>query len=182
MRLFLPVSLAALLLCGAMNLVKLPDSRPASRSLSAPVSPAVAAATPTKIWTNNALLYKGDLLKIHFETPHAEYLGVIDPDGHFFYVVFPVEEGDENTKLKSFVDSRLFVSYKSLSINTSTFTADPYTYGVLENQPVFTKSGTYRFLLGDNLHMDDESMLGVLKITYRHSERPEKPAVKLVNN
>jgi hypothetical protein len=95
---------------------------------------------------------------------------VIDPDGHFFYVVFPKE--GESGQLKPFVSSERFVAMKSLKFNTATFKADPYEYGVLENRPVFTKTGTYRFVLGDNLHVDDADALTILKVRYTHSARP----------
>lgn len=183
MKLILAIPAAGLLLSGAMNFDKVSPHRPSEPHASPDIPATVAPTAPPRIWTDNASLYQGEVLKIHFETPHPQYLGVTDPDGHFFYVVFPAEEN--NGKLKPLVNSRDFIGLNTLSIRTSTFTADPYTYGVLENQPVFTKSGTYRFVLGDNLHVDDESSLGVLKVVYRHTMRPQKTAsaaVAYVNN
>ncbi len=173
MKLILAIPAAGLLLSGAMNLHRVPlhpstELPPSSSDIPATVTP----TAPPRIWADNALLYRGEVLKIHFDTPHPRYLGVSDPDGHFFYVVFPADENAGN--LQPLVNSRDFISLNSLSIRTSTFTADPYTYGVLENQPVFTKTGTYRFVLGENLHMDDESTLGILKVDYRHTARPKK--------
>ncbi len=133
----------------------------------------VAVSVP-KIWADKVMLYKGDSFQLYFDHPHSEYLGVIDPDGHFFYVVYPAECGSE--KLQPFVPSEYFSLLGTLAINTSSFQADPYTYGVLENQYVFTQSGSYRFLLGDNLHTDDELFIAVLTINYRHIARP--PSVR----
>jgi hypothetical protein len=116
------------------------------------------------------LVYKGESFELRFDGPNPDYLGVIDPDGKFFYVVFPT--GNAIGKLQPFVDSRSFANLKSLKINTAMLKADPYTYGVYENQPVFTKSGTYRFVLGDNLNVDDEQAVCVVKLRYKHSTRP----------
>ena len=135
MKLILVLPAAGLLFSGAMSLDKMSQS-----PLVLPEKTAVEPAT--RMWTNNAVLYKGETLKLHFTLPHPQFLGVIDPDGHFFYVVFPKE--NSAGKLKPFVSSERFEAMKTLKINTSKFKADPYTYGVMENKPVFTKSGKYR--------------------------------------
>lgn len=164
MKLILVLPTAGLLFSGAMSLDKM------SRNPLVPSErPAVESAAP-KMWTNNAALYKGEVLQLRFSTPHPRYLGVIDPGGRFFYVVFPKEDGVG--KLKPFVSSERFETMKTLKINTAKFKADPYTYGILENKPVFTRSGTYRFVLGDNLHVDDADALTILKVRYTHSARP----------
>lgn len=163
MKLILLLPAAGLLFSGAMSLDKM--------SHNPLVLPEKTVETPApKMWTKNAALYKGETLKLHFNTPHPQYLGVVDPDGRFFYVVFPKENG--SGKLKPYVSSERFEKMKSLKINTSSFKADPYTHGILENKPVFTKSGTYRFILGENLHVDDASAVTVLKVKYTHSARP----------
>ncbi len=105
-----------------------------------------------------------------FELPHCEYLGVIGPDNHFFYIVYPAQSGSD--KLQPLVSSEFFTLLGTLPINTATFKADPYTYGIFENQSVFTQSGTYRFLLGDNLHTDDAFASAVVTINYLHIAQP----------
>ncbi len=163
MKLILALPTAGLLLSGAMSLGKMP---PSPRVL--PQKPAVESAA--KMWTDAAVVFKDESFLLHFSSPHPQFLGVTDPDGHFFYVVFPAESSGE--KLKPFVSSEQFEKLNTLKIKISSFKADPYIYGILENKPVFTKSGTYRFLLGDNLHVDDEKLLTVLKINYHHTVRP----------
>lgn len=163
MKLILILPAAGLLFSGAMRPDKMPTKLPIqTQSLAVESAPAM--------WSDSPLLFKGEDLTLHFKTPHPQYLGVIDPDGHFFYVVFPKE--NSAGKLKPLLDSKLFETMKTLTISTEKFSADPYTYGVLENKPVFTKSGTYRFLLGDNLHVDDENALTILKVNYHHMVRP----------
>lgn len=174
MKLILALPAASLLLSGALNLEKRsPNHAPAFSELPA----AAAAVEPAqkKMWAKTDLLYKGESLLLHFETPHAPYLGVIDPDGHFFYVVYPAE--NSMGKLRPLVPGARFAAMNTLRINAATLKADPYTWGFLENKRVFTKSGTYRFLLGDDLHTDDEDFVTVLKIRYRHVSRPVQVAV-----
>lgn len=163
MKLILALPAAGLLFSGALSLDKM--------SHSPVLLPEKNAAAPAlKMWADNTTLYKGETLLLRFSTPHPQYLGVIDPDGHFYYVVFPDEAPAGN--LKSFVSSDRFESMKTLRIKTAKFKADPYEYGILENKLVFTKSGAYRFVLGDNLHVDDASAVAILKVKYKHSARP----------
>ncbi|MBK8194132.1 MAG: hypothetical protein IPK76_13315 [Lewinellaceae bacterium] len=86
-------------------------------------------------------------------------------------------QGSSVGNLRPLVTSEAFVAMNILSINTAKFKADPYTSGVLDNQPVFTTSGTYRFLLGENLHTDDERFIEIVKVNYRHKKRPGKKAI-----
>ncbi len=173
MKLILAIPAAGLLFSGALGLKNV--SPTGLSTFASPSAVSVSERPATKMWTDNISLFRGETLRLHFATPHGSYLGVIDPDGHFFYVVFPAEQGVG--KLTPFVTSEQFVSLDELLIPTSTFKADPYTDGVLENKRVFTKSGVYRFLLGDNLHTDDTQFLDVVKIRYRHKPRPEQAVV-----
>ena len=132
------------------------------------------------MWTNNSTLYKGETLELQFTAPNAPYLGVTDPQGHFFYVVFPRETAIG--KLKPLVDSKRFSSLESLRIPTSSFKADPYIYGVYTNQPVFTQSGTYTFVLGENLHIDDPESIDKVTVRYVHGKRPASTSTDVAMN
>lgn len=158
-----------LLLCSAF----LPKNQSVLPSTTVPQSTPPPAA---KMWAEKSTLYQGETLELHFQAPNAPYLGVIDPAGKFFYVVFPADLA--TGKLKPLVDSERFKALATLSISLADFKADPYTYGVYENQPVFTRSGTYTFLLGENLHTEDASMSGIekLSIQYYHQPRPRVSA------
>lgn len=177
MKLILAIPTAAgLLFSGSLSLNKMSHLRPAGQTALQTTS-AVAVVSKPRMWADITTVYNGESLQLRFETPHDRYLGVIDPDGHFFYVVFPAEDCAGN--LEPLVSSEQFAAMNVLAINTSTFKADPYTYGILENKPVFTKTGVYRFLLGDNLHTDDECFLTILKINYLHVPRPAQTVAGL---
>ena len=128
-----------------------------------------------KMWVENENVFKGETFLLRFKTPNAPFLGVINPDGKFFYVVFPASESVG--KLSPLVDSKIFVRLDRLAIATAEFKADPYTYGVMENQPVFTTSGTYIFILGDNLHTDDPTAIHRVKVRYKNITRPVQHVV-----
>lgn len=161
MKLILALPAAGLLITGLTTIPK-SDLPPA---LSAPVNPPSAP----EFWTEKEVYYRNDAIELHFAVPHAANLGVIDPDGKFFYLVFPDEFANDG--LRPVMDSEIFPQMGALTIYPATLKADPYTYGVLENQRVFTKSGTYRFILGDDLHVDNESSLNIISIKYRHTRR-----------
>lgn len=166
----------ALLLAGAWNFGDIRESHASSRSDAPNALPSagLAAKTP-KMWTNTATLYKGEALVLEFAAPNAPFLGVIDPSGHFFYVVFPREM--TAGKLTPLVDSERFASMPVLKIDTRQFKADPYTYGVDQNQAVFTQTGTYTFILGENLHVDDPDFVDKVTVHYTHARRPADVAM-----
>jgi len=147
-----------------------PKTAPIPRTEKSVVATPGAPEKAAKMWASATTLYKNESFDLRFATPNAPYLGVVDPAGHFFYLVFPAETavGD----LKPLVDSKAFSSLGTLQIHTGTLKADPYIYGVYENQQVFTQSGTYTFILGANLHVDDPMLVEKITIKYTHKPRP----------
>ena len=89
----------------------------------------------------------------------------------FFYIVFP-NDGSTGI-LKPYVDSQRFVTMKTMDILTASFEADPYIYEVDMNRPVFTKSGDYTFIMGQNLHVDDPKLLHNVLIHYKRGINPK---------
>ncbi len=176
MKLILAFPALGLLLCGAL-LPKNQFAAPTTALL--PTLPAPPALT-AKMWVKKSTLYQGETLELHFQAPNAPYLGVIDPTGHFFYIVFPAEASVG--KLKPLVDSQKFEPLSLLSISLTDFKADPYTYGVYENQAVFTQSGTFTFLLGDNLHTEEVTGIETLTVQYHHQPRPRQASTEVVTN
>jgi len=158
---------------------KMQISTPSEVLPAAKAAVAETSEQAPKIWTDAKMVHKGETFVLNFSTPNAPYLGVIAPNGRFFYVVFPKESAEG--KLTPLVDSERFSSMSTLKINTSQLKADPYIYGVYENQPVFTCSGTYTFILGENLHVDDPTLLSKVHISYVHKPRPANatPAVAM---
>lgn len=118
------------------------------------------------MWTEAHTVRRDETITLHFALPHPDYLGVIDPDGHFYYLVFPAALGAGN--LKPLVSTEQFRQMASLSLSPARLTADPFTYGVLENRPVFTKKGRYTFIIGDNLHVHDPDGLTSVAIDWQN--------------
>lgn len=124
-----------------------------------------------KIWVDGAaVFYKNETIELRFAAPNAPFLGVVDPAGRFFYLVYPKEQATGG--LKPVVESTDFTKMTSLKIQIDSFLADPYTYGASENRPVFTRSGKYTFIMGENLHVDDPNELEQVAIEYFHQNRP----------
>ncbi|MBK9337406.1 MAG: hypothetical protein IPM98_12895 [Lewinellaceae bacterium] len=133
-----------------------------------------------KMWACNTNLYKNETLVLHFKPPNAPFLGVIDPQGHFFYLVYPAESSVGS--LTPFVGSACFENIQTLKIDTRSLQADPYTYGVYTNQPVFTMSGDYIFIMGENLHVDDPTLLGKVTVHYKHTLRTSQAHMNIAVN
>ena len=132
------------------------------------------------MWVKVTTLYKDETFRLYFATPNAPYLGIVDPKGRFFYLVFPAETAAG--ELTPLVESKRFVGLQSLAINTGSLKADPYTYGVYVNQPVFTQSGAYTFVLGENLHVDDRGFLDQVVVRYVHANRAGRLFTEDVKN
>lgn len=184
MKLILAIPVIGLALSGAIRVNDLASNRtlsipttsscatnPASATAAEPAAPAPDAP---RMWISRARLFKGETLTLNFRTPNAPYLGVIDPEGKFFYLVYPADAA--GGELHPLVDSDRFETMSTLRLETASLKADPYTYGITENQRVFTKSGQYRFILGEDLHSDDESEITVVTINYKHTPRPSVPS------
>lgn len=148
--------------------------RPYCASELAQTAPDISVSRP-EMSVENKKVYLGDSIILKFNTPHPQFLGIIGPDGKFFYIVFP--EYESMGKLTPLLDSRVFMQMDQLSISTADLKADPYTYGVLENQAVFTKTGAYIFLLGDNLIVDDASAICKAKVMYKHRVKKSSQVV-----
>jgi len=143
---------------------------PKSPTTSNTVTPNVVEAQLPELWSNKSQCFKNETFELHFALPHATTLGVVDPDGKFFYLVFPAACTVGN--LKPLISSEDFEHCSAMTISPATLKADPYTYGVMENQLVFTKSGVYRFVLGNDLHVDEESALNIVSVRYKRKNRP----------
>jgi hypothetical protein len=168
MRIILVIPAAGLLLSSTLLPTNISDTEPLpGASMVSPIPP-VSDKSPV-MWSEATCFHLGEQIVLHFSTPHPPYLGVVNPDGKFFYVVFPAAQSVG--ALAPLVDSDKFVGLNRLVVQTSTLKADPYVHGITENQQVFTKSGNYTFLLGDNLHVDDPSLLTKLKVQYRHTAK-----------
>ncbi len=163
MKLILALPAVGLLFSGLTFLPKSP-------AISNTATPQAVEVLDSEIWANKSECFKNETFELHFAMPHATTLGVVDPDGKFFYLVFPAACTIGN--LVPLMSSEDFEHCSTITINPATLKADPYTYGVIENQPVFTKSGVYRFMLGDNLHVDDEAALNIVSVRYKRKNRP----------
>jgi hypothetical protein len=164
MKVILAIPAAGLLLSSAL----LPNS--VSDHQGGMPGPAPMEEKTQAIWAESASCHLNENIVLRFSTPHPSYLGVVTPEGKFFYVVFPTS--DAVGLLTPLVDSEKFVKMDRLVVTPATLKADPYIYGVTENQPVFTKSGHYTFIMGDNLHIDDPTALFKVKIDYKHVAKP----------
>jgi hypothetical protein len=172
MKHFLSVIIAtlALIITGAWK-TNHPSDDPAQTKTEASTLPihTFQGVHYPKVWTCNTILYINEALVLRFLPPNAPFLGIIDPQGHFFYLVFPAADAIGN--LVPFVGSTCFENLCELEVNTTSLQADPYTYGVFDNQPVFTQSGTYTFIMGENLHVDNPFLLSKAVVNYFHKPR-----------
>lgn len=160
------LSTATIFLASSIKLERPAVSRPVLE-----FSADVPSVPPVKMWLETPpVFYKNETIELFFAAPNAPFLGVIDPAGHFFYLIYPKENATGG--LKPLVESADFTQMVSLKINTFSLKADPYQYGVSENRAVFTRSGKYTFIMGENLHVHNPDELEQVVIEYIHGQRP----------
>lgn len=130
--------------------------------------------SPALMWADRTNVFVQDTIWLRFRLPHPIFLGILNPEGRFFYIVFPTHE--VTGQLTPLADSESFAGMTCLAISTS-LKADPYQYGISENKPVFTHFGTYTFIMGDNLHTCSPSENHQVKIRYQQKARLKTPKI-----
>ncbi|MEO6759964.1 MAG: hypothetical protein ABIO24_10970, partial [Saprospiraceae bacterium] len=83
MKLILAVPAVGLLFSGAIGMNRFTQTSTPVLPTPNPEVPTVIANAP-RMWAQTAPIHKGEKFDLSFETPHAAYLGVIDPSGKFF--------------------------------------------------------------------------------------------------
>jgi hypothetical protein len=92
-----------------------------------------------------------DTIRLRMETPHGGYLGVVQPDGTIFFLIYP-QLGD-TTRKYSLVPSETFEGMSTFQFRGDV-KAQPRVYGRDTLEPVFRAPGKYVLQLGDNLEGD----------------------------
>lgn len=111
-------------------------------------------------------LWLGDTLTIRFRVPHPTDLAVFDPDDKFFFVVYDgVMEGGP-----PLVPPGQFARMDRLQLLPGV-TANIWTAGVKEPQPIFTRAGTYELRLSEELETDDGTPVETETVYYTGRKR-----------
>ncbi|RMG35454.1 MAG: hypothetical protein D6732_09285 [Methanobacteriota archaeon] len=109
-------------------------------------------------------VYKGDTISIEMSIPHGGYLGIITPNGDFFFVCW--SQRDKNSPLQPLIQSEEFVNVEKIELITDKTLATPWIYGAKSNELIFTNTGEYRILMGENLETDSDVAYQECKIFY----------------
>lgn len=123
------------------------------------------------MWVDQGPYYKGESIKVFFADGHPEELGIKNPNGDFFYLVYiPGLKTIPNAS--PLVSQTKFKQLKEVELVAGVTRANPHNVKYKGNQPVFTKSGTYTLLLSKNLSTDAAGPAETIKIEYIHQKRP----------
>ena len=85
----------------------------------------------------------GDTVTVRMKTPHAGYLGINDPDGIPFFVIYP----GGSLRKDSAMPSETFENVSTFRLPAD-IKARPWVANRDVPEPVFTRPGTYRLLVG----------------------------------
>jgi hypothetical protein len=108
-------------------------------------------------------LNKGDTLILSFPIPHGGDLGITDPSGTFYFLVYAASDQQS----PSLIDWNQFKQTKQLKIITDETKAKPWIDSIKTNQLIFTKSGVYEIQLSENLETDDGTAIEAKNVYYK---------------
>ena len=114
---------------------------------------AFAGAQPPALRCTPATVHAGQVLTLHLAASHGKELGVRTPAGRFLFLAYqPEGTGSVSPPIAS---SR-FVRLTTVKLPTSSAVGVSLSSG---SQPelLFTSSGTYRFVVSENLETEDEA-------------------------
>jgi hypothetical protein len=98
--------------------------------------------------------------------PHGGEFGVWNPKGEFQFISFKKVSANEPAPP---IEPDVFRTTTELKLATATAKGSPVRDGFEKPELIFTRPGTYRFIVAENLETDNPP--GLLKCTVRYRER-----------
>lgn len=123
------------------------------------------------MWVEKGPYYKGESIKVFFADGHPEELGIKNPDGDFYYLVY-ISGLETIPNASPLISQTKFKQLKEIELIAGVTRANPHNIKYKGNQPIFTKSGNYTLLLSKNLSTDAAGPAETIKIEYVHKSRP----------
>jgi hypothetical protein len=117
-------------------------------------------------------LHRGETLTVRLPLPHGEDLAVLDPDGRLFYVAVYQDGAGKRPGLEPAVDRVAFRRMDRLITSSTTAEGAPQQGSGGGRKPIFTRSGPYRIVLGDNLGTPYAAIEAECQVRYLDTERP----------
>ena len=119
-----------------------------------------------------AVLGPGEMLNIQMPIPHGRELGVWTADDRFLFIAYDSDE--PVNPVPAPVAAASFVSMTSLELPVSAATGVElsYSHGKAGPETIFTKFGTYRFIVSDNLETEDDLHKNIrCEVRYKSSRK-----------
>ncbi len=114
--------------------------------------------------------HQDDTIRLNLSTTHPDELGLVDPDGNFFYLVYGPQV-ETITNGKPIMTVAQFRPITFIEIVPSTFKANPHNVRYSGNIKPFTQSGEYTFMISQNLSTDAMGAAETLKFLYMHEKK-----------
>jgi hypothetical protein len=121
-----------------------------------------------------AELHRGEKLTVRLPQQHGEDLAVVDPDGRLYYVAVYTGGAGKRPGLDPAIDPVAFRRMDQLETTSAEAEGAPQDgSGGNARKAVFTKSGPYQILLGDNLGTQYAIVQGQCEVRYTDTEKPK---------
>ena len=120
----------------------------ALESIGGVESPGVLDCSPRVVDENG-------LLKLAMRVPHARYLGVREPGGDLFFVIYPMPEPGR----PPLMPSEEFRLRRTLELPVSALHGARWVAGHDKLERVFVRGGRYTILLSENLEAEETPVL-----------------------
>lgn len=132
-------------------------------------SPTYLYSELNNLWVEKKAYYPNDTIRLNFSTKHPDELGLMDPDGNFYYLVYgpQVKTITNGQPIMTVAQFRPITFLEIIPSNTK---ANPHNVEFSGNINPFTKSGEYIFLLSQNLSTDAIGPAESVTIQYIHQQ------------
>lgn len=106
-----------------------------------------------------------DKITIKLPTPHSGDFAVITPSGDYLFISF--NQPDKASLIQPVIPAETFQRLPELVLDVATATGVPWIQDAPAIQPMFTKSGDYKFVLSKALETEDPVLDGWCVVTFR---------------
>lgn len=141
---------------------------PAIPSPPLPVQVGDSSAPRTLTCTPNKL-GPGDTVTLRMSTPHGDYLRITTPSGDVHFAVYP--QFGQSSRRFSLVPSDSFRNLATIRIPSDLRAKGYATSRDTILQPVFSKTGKYELLIGENLESDRSEDLRTCSVTFAQTPK-----------
>jgi hypothetical protein len=101
---------------------------------------------------------KTDKISLGFPVPHGDNLAIINPAGTYFFIAF--DQPDAGSPVQPIISGPDFSRMSNLDLDVANARGINWSRKNATKEPIFTRSGSYKVLVGASLETEDPILDG----------------------